>query len=96
VPFLQQAKKVGGWITLENSVKARSYHSDLQTMTTPLEIKGHIYHVCYLLEIFDSFVIIFPYIFIDASSVWRSWKGVASKIMGVIVDFYQSETSPRA
>jgi len=44
VPILQKAANSGGWITLKNSVKTCSYHSDVQTLTTPNVHSGLIYH----------------------------------------------------
>eukprot|EP00026_Physarum_polycephalum_P004740 Phypoly_transcript_04763.p1 GENE.Phypoly_transcript_04763~~Phypoly_transcript_04763.p1 ORF type:complete len:530 (+),score=84.18 Phypoly_transcript_04763:103-1692(+) len=44
VPLLQKGKNLGGWINVQNSVKVSSYHKDLQTITTPLVMSGHIYH----------------------------------------------------
>jgi hypothetical protein len=45
VPIFQTATNLGGWMTVKNSIEACSYHTDLQTITTPLVMSGHIYHV---------------------------------------------------
>eukprot|EP01111_Echinosteliopsis_oligospora_P006903 TRINITY_DN2136_c0_g1_i1.p1 TRINITY_DN2136_c0_g1~~TRINITY_DN2136_c0_g1_i1.p1 ORF type:complete len:560 (-),score=143.44 TRINITY_DN2136_c0_g1_i1:45-1658(-) len=44
IPVLQKATKLGGWVTVSNNIKEQSYHKDLQSMTTPLVMSGHIYH----------------------------------------------------
>ncbi len=45
VPDLQWGKKLGGWLTLEDSVKKSSYHEKLQFATTQLVTSGQIYQV---------------------------------------------------
>lgn len=43
VPELVEAGKVGGWLTIENSIRPFSYHNDLQRITIPLAPPGRIY-----------------------------------------------------
>jgi len=44
IPAIQKAKSLGGWVTVQNTIKNCSYHSDLQTITTPLITSGFLYH----------------------------------------------------
>jgi len=44
VPVLQKAIRLGGWMTVQNAIKYRSYHNDLQGITTPYIASGYVYH----------------------------------------------------
>jgi hypothetical protein len=43
IPVLSKASKLGGWFTIEDSVKPVSYHNDLQRMTAKMIVSGHVY-----------------------------------------------------
>jgi hypothetical protein len=43
IPVLSKASKVGGWFTIEDSVKPISYHEGIQKMTTSVISSGHLY-----------------------------------------------------
>jgi hypothetical protein len=42
IPILSKASMLGGWFTIEDSVKPVSYHNDLQRMTARMIVSGHV------------------------------------------------------